>query len=136
MFVVWLFFVPAVPAEKKLSPPRQVDFSGYYSCVGVQNGKEYRAIVMVDRLAKDKDAHIIAWSMRGVSFTGIGFIKEGKFICGWSGSNMRGIGIYSFGTEGSKRDKTLSGEILALPGDGTTYRETWKFLRPLEKVDD
>ena len=125
--LVTAFLAPS--PEKKLPPVKQVDFSGYYSCVGVQGGKEYRAIVMVDKVP-NKDVHIVAWSLRGVSFTGIGFIKGEHFICGWSGSTMRGVGIYTFS------DKTLTGEILSLPGDGTTYRETWKFLRPLEKADE
>lgn len=130
MLALFLALLAPDPSAKKLPPPKAVDLSGYYSCIGVQGGKEYRAIVMLDKF-KDKNAYVISWSLGGANFVGIGFIKDDKFLCGWSGATMRGIGIYSF------QGKSMIGEILAIPGDGVPYRERWTFLRKLdEKVDE
>jgi len=124
---VLLALIPPAAQPEKIQAPKPVVLrEGFYSVSGEISGKPYESLSMVQK--HSPGVYVLVWYAGESVHVGVGTLDGTTLTVGFgSAGGMRGVATYEVG------DGKLSGEWVALPGDGKRQTETMEFLKPLKK---
>ena len=133
--VTLVILLPCHSQEKIKLTEKAVDLDGYYSCDGLDGGKKYSGVVVIQRQGS---VFIVQWSLGVTNYVGVGFrTGDDGFAAGWAMNESKpgapvARGVNSYRIDGKK----LIGRWASIPGSGQIGTETLTFLRELPSKED